>query len=70
MDASKSQWSLEWQNRSATALIYLTNKYGKLKFIKWVNPAVKKNGEDKELDSKTDPDLATFAKMAIDAMQS
>ena len=40
MDASKSQWSLEWQNRSATALIYLTNKYGKLKFIKWVNAAV------------------------------
>lgn len=70
MDASKSQWSLEWQNRSATALIYLTNKYGKLKFIKWVNPAVKKEGEDKELDSKTDPDMATFAKMAIDAMQS
>lgn len=70
MDASKSQWSLEWQNRSASALIYLTKKYGKLKFIKWVNPAVSKDGEDKELDAETDPDLATFAKMAIDAMQS
>ena len=70
MDASKSQWALEWQNRSATALIYLTNKYGKLKFIKWVNAAVKKEGEDKELDPKTDPDMATFAKMAVDAMQS
>lgn len=70
MDESKAQWSLEWQNRSATALIYLTKKYGKLKFVKWVNPAVNKDGEDKTLDDKTDPDMATFAKMAIDAMQS
>ena len=35
-----------------------------------MNAAVKKEGEDKELDPKTDPDMATFAKMAVDAMQS
>lgn len=70
IDESKEQWSLEWQNRTGSALIYLTKKYGRLKFIKWVNPACDKEGEDIDLDENKDPDLATFAKMAIDAMQS
>lgn len=70
IDTSKQQWSLEWQSRSSSALIYLTKKSGKLKFVKWVNPAVTKDGEDKDLDLENDPDMATFAKMAADAMQS
>lgn len=70
MDQSKEKWSLEWQSRSATPLIYLARKFGKLRFVKWVNPSVKKEGEDWELDEDKDPDMAVFAKMAIDAAQA
>lgn len=69
IDASKEKWMLEWQSRSASALIYLAKKFGTLKFIKWVNPAVKNEGRDIVLD-ENGPDLAVFAKMAIDAMNA
>ena len=70
IDDSKESWSLDWQTRNATALIYLSRKYGKLVFKRWLNPAVDKDGEDYELTKDEDPDMATFAKMAIDAMRS
>ena len=39
LDKRKTEWSLSWRTRNSTALIYLAEKGGTLKGIRWLDPS-------------------------------